>query len=79
MEGFTDVFEETYPGITLEWVVLPENELRGRVTTDTATGAGSFDVVTVGTFEVPIWGAERLDRVHRRRWLRPIPIAYSRL
>lgn len=56
MEGFTDVFEETYPGINLEWVVLPENELRGRVTTDTATGAGSFDVVTVGTFEVPIWG-----------------------
>jgi sorbitol/mannitol transport system substrate-binding protein len=56
MEGFTDVFEETYPGINLEWVVLPENELRGRVTTDTATGAGSFDIVTVGLFEVPIWG-----------------------
>ena len=32
-----------YPGIELEWVVLPENELRGRVTTDTATGAGSFE------------------------------------
>ncbi|MCB0130110.1 MAG: extracellular solute-binding protein, partial [Caldilineaceae bacterium] len=57
MESFTEEFEAAYPNIELEWVVLPENELRGRVTTDTATGAGSFDVVTVGTFEVPIWGA----------------------
>lgn len=57
MEGFSDEFEAAHPGIELEWVVLPENELRGRVTTDTATGSGSFDVVTVGTFEVPIWGA----------------------
>ena len=57
MEGLSDEFEAAYPGISLEWVILPENELRGRVTTDTATGAGSFDVVTVGLFEVPIWGA----------------------
>ena len=64
MQGFTDKFQEAYPGIELEWVVLPENELRGRVTTDTATGAGSFDVVTVGTFEVPIWGAnEWIDSI----------------
>lgn len=47
--------EET--GIDLEWVVLPENELRAKVTTDVATGAASFDIVTVGTYEVPIWGA----------------------
>lgn len=57
MEGMTDKFEDAHPNIKLEWVVLPENELRGRVTTDTATGAASFDVVTVGTFEVPIWGS----------------------
>jgi sorbitol/mannitol transport system substrate-binding protein len=44
-------------GINLEWVVLPENELRAKVTTDVATGAASFDVVTVGTYEVPIWGS----------------------
>lgn len=57
MESLTDKFEAAHPNINLEWVVLPENELRARVTTDTATGAASFDVVTVGTFEVPIWGA----------------------
>jgi len=55
MESLTSEFEKANPGIKLEWVVLPENELRARVTTDVATGASSFDVVTVGTYEVPIW------------------------
>lgn len=55
MESFTDVFEEQYPGITLNWVVLPENELRDTVTTDVATGASSFDVITVGMFDTPIF------------------------
>ena len=56
MEELSPMFtEET--GINVEWVVLPENELRAKVTTDVATGAASFDIVTVGTYEVPIWGA----------------------
>ena len=56
MEELSPKFtEET--GIKLDWVILPENELRAKVTTDVATGAASFDVVTVGTYEVPIWGA----------------------
>src|SRR5579859_3673717 len=55
MQGFTDKFQAAYPSIKLNWVVLPENELRDRVTTDAASGAGSFDVVTVGTYDVPIW------------------------
>jgi len=55
MESFTDVFEEAYPGIELNWVILPENELRDTVTTDVATGASSFDVITVGMFDTPIF------------------------
>lgn len=55
MQGLTDQFEAAYPNIKLNWVVLPENELRARVTTDVAAQAGTFDVVTVGTYEVPIW------------------------
>ena len=55
MESFTDVFEAEYPGIELNWVVLPENELRDTVTTDVATGASSFDVITVGIFDTPIF------------------------
>ena len=54
MESFTSAFESAYPNIELNWVVLPENELRARVTTDIATGANSFDIVTIGAYEVPI-------------------------
>jgi sorbitol/mannitol transport system substrate-binding protein len=55
MQSFTDQFQAAYPNIKLNWVTLPENELRDRVTNDVASGAGSFDVATVGTYEVPIW------------------------
>lgn len=55
MESFTETFQSAYPNIKLNWVVLPENELRATVTTDVATGANTFDIVTVGMFEAPIW------------------------
>lgn len=55
MEGFTAEFEAAHPDITLNWVVLPENELRDTVTTDVATGASSFDVITVGMFDTPLF------------------------
>jgi sorbitol/mannitol transport system substrate-binding protein len=61
MEGFSEVFEAAHPGITLNWVVLPENELRDTVTTDVATGASSFDVITVGMFDTPLFA--------RNEWL----------
>jgi sorbitol/mannitol transport system substrate-binding protein len=55
MEKLSDTFEKKHPDIELEWVVLDENTLRQRVTTDIATGGGQFDVMTIGTYEVPIW------------------------
>jgi sorbitol/mannitol transport system substrate-binding protein len=58
MQSLTDAFEEAHPDITLDWVVLEENVLRQRMTTDIATEGGQFDVMTIGTYEVPIW-AER--------------------
>jgi sorbitol/mannitol transport system substrate-binding protein len=57
MERLDEEFEREHPDIRVEWVVLPENELRTRVTADIASGAGSFDVVTVGNYEVPMWAA----------------------
>ncbi len=50
----SDKFQAAYPNIALSFVMLPENELRDRVTTDVSTGAGSFDIVQVGTYDVPI-------------------------
>jgi sorbitol/mannitol transport system substrate-binding protein len=48
--------EET--GNTINWVVLEENVLRQRVTTDIATNGGQFDIVTIGSYEAPIWGKQ---------------------
>src|SRR6266508_1910956 len=48
-------FEKDNPNITVKFVILPENELRDRVTQDIATKGGQYDVVTIGTFEAPQW------------------------
>ncbi len=58
MQGLTDDFTAKHPGIELEWVTLEENVLRQRVTQDIATKGGQFDVMTIGTYEVPIWGKQ---------------------
>ena len=55
MQGLTDDFTANNPDITLEWVTLEENVLRQRVTQDIAAKGGQFDVMTIGTYEVPIW------------------------
>ncbi|WP_372836332.1 ABC transporter substrate-binding protein [Puniceibacterium confluentis] len=58
MQGLTDDFKSKNPGIEVEWVTLEENVLRQRVTTDVATKGGQYDVMTIGTYEVPIWGKQ---------------------
>ncbi|WP_265500903.1 ABC transporter substrate-binding protein [Paracoccus beibuensis] len=64
MQSLTQDFTEKNPDITLEWVTLEENILRERVTTDIATNGGQYDVLTIGTYEVPIWA--------RQDWLTPL-------
>ncbi len=56
MQGLTDDFTEK-TGHTVEWVTLEENVLRQRVTTDITTNGGAFDIMTIGMYETPIWGA----------------------
>jgi len=43
-------FQKAYPNISLNLLVLPENEVRDRIRTDVSTEAGQFDVVTIGMF-----------------------------
>ncbi|MFN4170201.1 MAG: ABC transporter substrate-binding protein [Pseudorhodobacter sp.] len=57
MQGLTAEFNAQYPDIKVEWVTLEENVLRSRVTQDISAKGGQFDVMTIGTYEVPIWGA----------------------
>ena len=64
MQGLSEVFEKAHPDIEIEWLLLDENVLRQRVTTDIATHGGQFDILTIGTYEVPIWA--------KRGWLVPL-------
>jgi sorbitol/mannitol transport system substrate-binding protein len=64
MQKLTDDFTTKNPDIQLEWVTLEENVLRERVTTDIATKGGQYDVMTIGTYEVPIWA--------KQGWLLPL-------
>jgi sorbitol/mannitol transport system substrate-binding protein len=58
MESLTKNFTKKY-GIKVKYVTLPENTLRQKVTSDVATGGGQFDIVTVGTYDVPIWAKNK--------------------
>ncbi len=72
MQKLAGAFEKAHPEIKLRWVVLEENVLRQRVTTDIATKAGQFDVLTIGNYEVPIWA--------KQGWLEPmegLPAGYD--
>lgn len=42
-------------GIEVRFTILPENELRDKVTQDVATQGGQYDVATIGAYEAPIW------------------------
>jgi sorbitol/mannitol transport system substrate-binding protein len=64
MQKLTDDFMKKNPDIQLNWVTLEENVLRERVTTDIATKGGQYDVMTIGTYEVPIWA--------KQGWLLPL-------
>ena len=55
---------EKATGNKINWVILEENVLRQKVTTDIATKGGQFDVLTIGSYEAPIWG--------KLGWLAPL-------
>ncbi|EJL06742.1 ABC transporter substrate-binding protein [Pseudomonas chlororaphis] len=72
MQKLSKAFESEHPDIKLNWVVLEENVLRQRLTTDIATQGGQFDVLTIGMYEAALWGA--------KGWLQPmqdLPAAYD--
>ncbi|MDF0504637.1 sugar ABC transporter substrate-binding protein [Burkholderia cenocepacia] len=72
LKKLSPAFEKANPDIKLNWVVLEENVLRQRVTTDITTNGGQFDAVMLTSYEAPLWG--------RRGWLAPLedmPASYD--
>ncbi|MBV8466847.1 MAG: sugar ABC transporter substrate-binding protein [Burkholderiales bacterium] len=64
MRELSKGFEQQHPDIELDWRVLEEGTLRQRLMSDVAIADGQFDVMTVGTYEVPIWA--------KQGWIVPI-------
>jgi sorbitol/mannitol transport system substrate-binding protein len=71
MQKITEEVFEKETGIDVEFVVLPENDLRKKVTEDVALGAGKFDIVTIGTYDAPIWA--------KNNWIEPLTPMFDSL
>ncbi|MEY4290935.1 MAG: hypothetical protein RL130_877 [Actinomycetota bacterium] len=56
LQTLTDANFTAKTGIKVNFTVLPENELRDKVTQDVASGAGQYDIVTLGMYDVANWG-----------------------
>jgi len=65
LQRLTPEFEKAHPEIKVRYVTLEEGLLRQRMMTDIATRGGQFDVMSVSSYEIPIW-SQRPD------WLLPI-------
>src|SRR5438309_6788067 len=48
-------FTSAHSDIKVNIVTLPEDQLRQQVTQDVAANSGRFDLITIGTYEVPLW------------------------
>ncbi|BCQ45658.1 hypothetical protein ERHA55_31850 [Erwinia rhapontici] len=64
MQQLSGTFEQAHPGIHLRWQVMDDAELRKQVLAAMNSGQPTFDVITVGTYEAPLWG--------KRGWLTPL-------
>jgi sorbitol/mannitol transport system substrate-binding protein len=51
-------------GITVHFTVLPENDVRDKISQDFSNQAGQYDVATISNFEVPFFA--------RNGWLHPL-------
>ena len=56
MAQLLDQFHAEHPDIRVNLIMMEENDLRNAATKDVATQGGQYDIMTVGMYEVPIWG-----------------------
>src|ERR1017187_3549616 len=74
--SLSDLFEHQHPDIHLNFVSLPENEARAKITADVSTQGGEFDVVMISNYETPMWAAKaRITMPLRPTWDQVVKIA----
>jgi len=64
MQTLSNEFEKSHPQIKIKWRTLSENTLRKRLLSDLAISDGQFDIMTIGSYEAPIWA--------QKKWLMPL-------
>ncbi len=55
VEALTSAFQKQYPNIKVNYVTLPENESRAKITASVSTKSNEFDVVMISNYETPMW------------------------
>lgn len=55
MKKLSEEYKNVNPHIEFEWRIMDENILRDRLLGDLAISEGTFDVMTIGGYEAPIW------------------------
>jgi sorbitol/mannitol transport system substrate-binding protein len=55
VEQLTSAFEKQNPSIKVNYVTLPENESRAKITASVSTNSNEFDVVMISNYETPLW------------------------
>ena len=51
-------------GITVNYTVLPENDVRDKISQEFSSQAGQYDIASVSNFEIPIYA--------RSKWVAPL-------
>ncbi len=55
VEALTSAFQKQNPDIKVNYVTLPENESRAKITASVSTKSNEFDVVMISNYETPMW------------------------
>jgi sorbitol/mannitol transport system substrate-binding protein len=64
MQQLSTRYEQEHPDVKLQWHVMDDGALRQAVLSAMNSGQAQFDVITVGTYEAPLWG--------EKGWLTPL-------
>ncbi|MEN3752376.1 hypothetical protein ABC733_05570 [Mangrovibacter sp. SLW1] len=62
MQQLSNQYEQSHPGVHLQWHVMDDGALRKTIYSSMEGNGERFDVITVGTYEAPLWGEKAGSR-----------------
>ncbi|WP_347350556.1 sugar ABC transporter substrate-binding protein [Intrasporangium sp.] len=64
LQGLTEKYFTAKTGIHVNYTVLPENDVRDKISQEFTSQAGQYDVASLSNFEIPIYA--------RAKWISPL-------